>query len=291
MIMTVSASTSMTPQKVATLPTALLMSSFVSASRVGASASSFCLRRLGVETLVLPTVLLGRHPGWGTPGGGPVQAAQLESMWNGIQAQNLKIDAVMTGYIASPEQAELAARIINAVKSRNPDALILVDPVMGDHGRLYIPEETAQAIRDIVLPLADICTPNIWELGYLTGQFAQNAREACAAAAALPSSTLITSVPFGSDIGAVLNRPATSPIFVSHTRFKSVPNGGGDALAGTFLAHRLNGKSDRDALSRAVGSIFEIISKTADSTTGEMPLIRHQDALIDAAPLKTQDLL
>jgi len=291
MIMTTSASTFITPQKVTALPTALLMSSFVSASRVGASASSFCLRRLGVETLVLPTVLLGRHPGWGTPGGGPVPAAQLESMWNGIQAQNLKIDAVMTGYIASPEQAALAARIINAVKSRNPDALILVDPVMGDHGRLYIPEETAQAIRDIVLPLADICTPNIWELGYLTDQFAQNPREACAAAAALPSSTLITSVPFGSDIGAVLNRPATSPIAVSHTRLKSVPNGGGDALAGTFLAHRLNGKSDRDALSRAVGSIFEIISKTADTTTGEMPLIRHQDALIDAAPLKTQDLL
>jgi len=271
--------------------TTLLMSSFVSASRVGATASGFCLRRMGIETLILPTVLLGRHPGWGAPGGGPVETAELRGMWNGIEAQALQIDAVMTGYMASPEQAALAADIIAAVKARNPNALILVDPVMGDHGRLYISEPTALAIKTILLPLADVCTPNLWELGYLADCVPDCASSALAAAANLPADSLITSVPFGTDIGAIYKSPSAPALAVSHAKFSAVPNGGGDALAGTFLAHRLQGRSPRESLSRALGSIFDIISHAVKTDAGEMPLIREQDALINAAPLTVREII
>ena len=274
----------------AAAPTALVISSFVSASRVGATASAFCLRRLGVETLVLPTVLLGRHPGWGQPGGGPVDIAQLEAMWDGIKAQELHMDAVLTGYMASPAQAKLAASIIKDVKHKNPSAKILIDPVMGDHGRLYIDEATAHAILEHLLPLADICTPNLWELGYLTGQDIQDVESAVSAASSLPCDILITSVPFGPDIGVVYHSGDGASAAVSHARFVDVPHGGGDALAGTFLAHRLKGRTPRESLSRAVASIFTIISHAAKTDAGEMPLIREQDALITAASLKVRDL-
>ena len=46
---------------------------------------------------------------------------------------------------------------------------MLVDPVLGDAGRLYVAQETAEAIRDRLIPLADIATPNLFELGWLTG--------------------------------------------------------------------------------------------------------------------------
>ncbi len=271
--------------------TAIVISSFVSASRVGATASAFCLRRLGVETYVLPTVLLGRHPGWGTPGGGPVETARLADMWMGIKAQDLRIDAVMTGYMASAEQVQLAAHIIQDVKAANPDATIVVDPVMGDHGRLYISEDTAKAIASILLPLADICTPNLWELNYLSRAVVTDAGTALKAADNLPCDVLVTSVPFEDEIGAIYReRKAKKALAVSHARFAAVPNGGGDALSGTFLAHLLKGRSRRESLSYAVGSIFEIISHAVSTDAGEMPLIREQDSLNHAAPLNVRDL-
>lgn len=271
-------------------PTCLVMSSFVSASRVGATASAFCLRRLGVETLVLPTVLLGRHPGWGAPGGGPVDITHLRDVWNGIKAQDIKIDAVMSGYMASIDHAALMSEIISYAKSQNPDALILVDPVMGDHGRLYIPEAVAQAILNLLVPLADFCTPNLWELGYLTQTHAQKIEEIITAAQSLPADLLVTSVPFEDKIGALLCEKDGNASCVAHQKFESVPHGGGDALAATFLAHLLNGKTPKDSLARAVGSIFDIMSQAAETDAGEMPLIREQNALCTAAPLTVRDL-
>jgi len=67
-------------------------------------------------------------------------------MWEAIAAQNIKIDGVMTGYMAAPDHIDLASRIIKALKSANPDLITLVDPVMGDHGRLYVPEAIARGI-------------------------------------------------------------------------------------------------------------------------------------------------
>jgi len=128
------------------IPKVLILSSTVASSRVGASAASFCLQRLGVETVVLPTTLMGRHPGWGLPGGGGVNAALLRDVWAGVAAQDLKFDAVLTGYMGETAHIDLSVEIIDHVRSRNPDAIIAVDPVMGDHGRLYIPKDRAAAI-------------------------------------------------------------------------------------------------------------------------------------------------
>jgi len=66
------------------MKTALILSSNVAASQVGATASAFCLRRMGINTIVLPTTVLGRHPGWGDPGGKAVPATQLRDMWRAI---------------------------------------------------------------------------------------------------------------------------------------------------------------------------------------------------------------
>jgi len=271
------------------MKTVLVISSFVAASRVGASASSFCLRRLGVETVTLPTTLLGRHPGWGTPGGGPVDAETLFSMWEGVKAQNITFDAVLTGYMASQAHVGLAAEIIGAVRTKNPDALILVDPVMGDNGKPYIDKTIAQDIKSELVQLADLITPNVWELGYLTGLPVQSKADILSAAQAIGKNTIVTSVPDGDKIGAAFISGAKASL-VSHECFETIPHGGGDALAGTLLAHRLNGLSDEEALAKAVAGVFGIISSAADTDGSELPLIHQQDALANAIPLPIQRL-
>jgi len=114
------------------MKTVLLISSFVSSSQVGATASAFCLRRLGLEVIILPTTLFGRHPGWGAPGGQAVDHETLSSMWQAIKAQNIKFDAVMSGYMAAEDHIDLTVSIIKTVRSHNPSVKILVDPVKGE---------------------------------------------------------------------------------------------------------------------------------------------------------------
>ena len=54
------------------MPLALILSSHVAASRVGGSAQALALAQFKIDSIVVPTVLYGRHPGWGPPGGAPV---------------------------------------------------------------------------------------------------------------------------------------------------------------------------------------------------------------------------
>ena len=54
------------------MPLALILSSLVAASRVGGGVSERVLNAAKIDTMLVPTVLFGRHPGWGAPGGGPV---------------------------------------------------------------------------------------------------------------------------------------------------------------------------------------------------------------------------
>jgi len=281
--------------KTAEVQTVLIISSFVAASRVGATASAFCLRKLGHEVVILPTTLMGRHPGWGAPGGGAVDVNHLRDMWTAIKDQNIKFDAVLTGYMGQGEHIPLTVDIIQHVKSINPKAYVLVDPVMGDltpdGGRLYIPELRAKAICNSLLPLADIITPNLWELGYITGQNLSTAQDSLAALRGINASAIITSVPFKDEIGAVLydgNVAAQS----HHEKFARVPHGGGDSLAGLYLGHYLCGDTARLAMRKSVSTLFQIMRMaqeiyhgTSEKPMGELPLIQSQDAILNSPPL------
>jgi len=72
-------------------------------------------------------------------------------------------------------------------------------------------------------------------------------------------------------IGTVLTTAAkdSAPLQISHEKFETVPHGGGDALAATFLAHLLKGKSAQGAMEYAVGSIFQIMTSANASDAGE----------------------
>src|SRR5690606_18718273 len=105
-----------------------------------------------------------------------------------------EVGAVLSGYLGAPEQAASVARLVGAVRARNRQARYLCDPVIGDAGGLYVPEATAAAIRDLLVPLADIATPNRFELEWLAGErLADNGAVARAALRLGPPTMLVTS--------------------------------------------------------------------------------------------------
>ena len=54
--------------------------------------------------------------------------------------------------------------LVKKLKQKNPNLIYVCDPVLGDDGYYYTPKELMAVYRDEVLSLADVLTPNAFEL-------------------------------------------------------------------------------------------------------------------------------
>lgn len=254
----------------------IVISSHVVRGSVGNRASVFALEALGHPVWAVPTVLLPWHPGHSRATRivpppeefGALMQDLCGSPWVG------EVGAVLSGYLGNAEQAGDVAGLVAAVRAHNPDALYLCDPVIGDTGGLYVPESLAEAIRDQLIPIADIATPNLHELAWLTGGEINDARATIAAAEMLgPARVLVTSA-------IAMMAGGTGNLLVSggearmaeHRLIDNPPNGLGDLMAATFLARMLEGLSEEKALQMATGSVFEILARTARRGADELTL-------------------
>ena len=212
---------------------------------------TYTLRRL---LLAVPTVLLSNHPGLGLPRGTSIDIAPL---LEGAEAAGglAGIDAILTGYFGNAAQVRAAASLIARLKP----AHVLVDPVIGDIGRLYVKDEIAGAIRDHLMPLATITTPNAFELAWLTGQAVSDVETARAAARTLSCpEVIVTSVPHGPDHLATLLLAGETHTVHTTARRDRVPNGTGDFFSGAYLARRVTEASVpafTAAMARLAGAI------------------------------------
>ena len=231
------------------MPTVLILSSHVAADAVGGSAQAATFARAGIETVFAPTVVFGRHPGRGAPGGGAIAAAMFEDVLAGVAANGAfeTVDAVVTGYFADAEQVAVAARTIDAVR--------VVNPIMGDSGTgLYVKADVADALAADLAPRADLLAPNAWELARLSGLAVDDPAAALAAVRVLDRPVLVSSVAVGAEIGVIYADGAQAWL-ATHRRADDVPHGTGDLLTALFAAAVLNGASPADALHAAVSEI------------------------------------
>jgi pyridoxine kinase len=264
------------------MPLALILSSHVAGSQVGATAQAAALAQFKIDTMVVPTVLYGRHPGWGIPGGAPVPIEVFEGMLDGIEANGLfgLVDLVITGYFATGAQARAAARAIDAVRAaprqniaatRKP--VVVVDPTMGDAGKgLYIPAETAEGIISELIPRADVVACNAWELQKLTAMDTRDPVSAMRAARLLGKTTLVSSVYRGVEIGAVLADKKEAWL-AAHAKSERSPNGTGDLLTALYAASILEGQTFSYGLARAVGGVAETVTAANIWNAPELPIV------------------
>ena len=253
------------------MPVALILSSYVAASRVGGMAQALALAALGIEPVVVPSVLFGRHPGRGSPGGGAVSIETFDGLLVGVEADGVfaRADLVITGYFASAAQVRSAARAIDAVRATRPAARIIVDPIMGDAGRLYVAPEVADAIAADLVARADLIAPNAWELERLSGMPVDDPEGAVRAARSLGKPVLVSSVPCGDEI-SVVYADQSGAWLASHQRVTKAPNGVGDLLTALFAAALIGDLPADQALDRAVGGVVDaVLAAEAD----ELPIV------------------
>ncbi|MBR4361131.1 MAG: pyridoxamine kinase [Ruminococcus sp.] len=123
---------------------------------------------MGIETAVIPTAVLSTHTG-GFDGytfrdlTGDIP--QIASHWEKL---GLSFDAIYTGYLGSPAQVQIVSDFFDTFGRE--ENFIVVDPVMGDAGRLYtgLTEELVGGMRSLCSK-ADYIIPNMTEASFLLG--------------------------------------------------------------------------------------------------------------------------
>jgi pyridoxine kinase len=254
----------------------IVVSSHVARGSVGNRAAVFALETLGFPVWAVPTVILPWHPGHGRATRIVPDAEQFAALMKDLERAPWlgEVTGVLSGYLGDARQAEAVASLVGAVRAKNPRAIYVCDPVMGDQGGLYVPQELAEALRDLLVPIADIATPNRFELEWMAGSALPDLRSIMASALdAGPPTMLVTSTP-GMMAGGIGNLLITrsEALLAEHRAIDKPPNGLGDLTAAVLLARLLDDQPIAKALQSTTASVFEILARTAKRGGDELQI-------------------
>ena len=278
----------------------LSIQSQVAAGYVGNSAAVFALQRLGREVLSIPTTQLSHHPGHGGSLGSPTSARLQTELLNGLTGRGRLADceAILSGYLGRASTAKLVLDAVSRVKTANPRAVYLCDPVLGDDGRLYVRQNVVREMHNLAAK-ADIITPNAFELGVLSGEVLSGeskTREAALRAMrvvggmsgdhgkpALASKIVVLTSFTGTDTPAgtldmmAVDRAAAWRLSVPMLARKFY--GAGDLFAAIFLDAWLPARDTAFALGQAASALQGVLALTAERCADELSLIGAQNLL------------
>lgn len=271
----------------------LSIQSSVAYGHVGNSAAVFPLQRLGHEVWPVFTVHFSNHTGYGAWRGPLLAADDVREVITGIEERGAlaTCDAVLSGYQGSPEIADVIVEAVATVKAANPAATYTCDPVMGNaKSGCFVNPEIPPIIRERVVPVADLITPNQFELGFLTDTEPQTLEEILEsvdkARAMGPETVLVTSVERTGqpdDVIAMLAVDGTDGYLIETPRLPLKANGSGDITAAMFTAHLRSTGDLGEALARTTSSVYAVLKSTLESGERELRLIQSQDAIAEPA--------
>ncbi len=120
-----------------------------------------------IQCCFVPTAVFSNHTGF--------QSFFLEDFTDKMRPYTdewrkleLHFQGICSGFLGSPQQIAIVTDFIKDFKDK--DTIVIVDPVMGDYGKMYptYTMETCLKMRELI-PLADIITPNLTEACILAG--------------------------------------------------------------------------------------------------------------------------
>ena len=224
-----------------------------------------------IETVILPTALLSTHTGGFQNYTFLDLTEEMHRILSHFRSLDMRFDALYTGYFGSAAQLSDVASFRSELLAE--DGFVLVDPVMGDGGKLYSIYDNAFvcAMREFCRE-ADLITPNVTEAGLLADiPYSGDSYDPDRMTAILDKigtlhcrRAVITGVRFGdTDIGVVCRDYEAGETFtLSAPRSDAPLHGTGDVFASALLAYLMNGFEMREALRKTVRFVSAAIRDT-----------------------------
>ncbi|XP_022998513.1 pyridoxal kinase-like [Cucurbita maxima] len=265
---------------------------------VGNKSAVFPLQLLGYDVDPINSVQFSNHTGYPTFKGQVLNGGQLWDLIEGLEENELLYYThLLTGYIGSVSFLNTVLKVVDKLRSVNPKLTYVCDPVMGDEGKLYVPQELVSVYREKVVPVASMLTPNQFEAEQLTGlriQSEGDGREACNILhAAGPTKVVITSISMNGElllIGSHQKNEGQSPeqFKIAIPKIPAYFTGTGDLTTALLLGWSNKYPEHLDlAAELAVSSLQAVLHRTMndyksaghdpESSSLEIRLIQSQD--------------
>lgn len=223
------------------------------------------ISHMGIQCCPVPTAILSNHTGYPTYYFDDYtdHLADYTAQWKNL---GFAFDGIVTGFLGSASQIQIVRDFLNTF--RGNDTKVIVDPVMGDHGKLYATytEELCREMRGLV-ETADITTPNLTEACSLAGipykESGWHRRELQEIAHRIlelgPDKVVITGIPQGEFIANYVCERGKSPRMLRTHRVGTGRPGTGDVFASIIAADSVNEVVFEQSVRKASGFVKKCI--------------------------------
>ncbi|AZS49849.1 pyridoxal kinase PdxY [Entomomonas moraniae] len=273
------------------VPQILTIQSHVVFGHAGNAAAVFPMQRLGVNVWPLNTVQFSNHTQYKQWKGLVLPPKQIIELTEGIDAigELANCDAILSGYLGTAEQGREILEAVKHIKSLNPKAIYLCDPVMGhpEKGCVVAPEVSDFLLKEAV-SAADYLSPNQLELDSFAGRTPTSLTDCVEMAKKLltygPKAIMVKH----------LNYPGKKPehfemLLVTEKEtwhiqrpllaFPKQPVGVGDLTSGIFLSRLVLGNTLLEAFEFCAAAVHEVLLETQKQGSYELELVAAQDRI------------
>lgn len=227
-----------------------------------------------IQCCPLPTSIFSNHTGFSSFFFDDY-TERMESYYEEWKKLDLKFEGICSGFLGSKEQIKIVSKFIS--KFRTKETIVVIDPVMGDYGKLYstYSRETSLEMKKLV-PLANIITPNITEACILADveyHDKWNERELISLAEKLsfkgPEKVVITGIVEGDYISNLCFEKGKEPRLIKVKKIGKQRSGTGDIFCAIIAADAVNGVSLEESVKKASDFIQRCILRSIEM---EIPL-------------------
>lgn len=240
----------------------------------------------GIEACPIPTAVLSTHTGGFQGFTFRDLTQEITPVANHWKALDVKFDGIYTGYLGSKEQLKIVSDFIDNFKK--DDTVVFIDPVMGDHGKLYtgFDEDFAKEMVSLVKK-ADVIAPNLTEVSYLLGReyredyTDEEIKEMLKELSSLGAETvIITGVRRGDKLGVFAYESKTEEFSeYFRERINDTFHGTGDVFASVCSSALVKGFSVKEAIERATDFVVECILHTAPDKENHWYSVKFEECI------------
>ena len=246
-----------------------VINDFCGFGRCSIAVSLPIISALGIQCCPLPTAVFSNHTGYESFYCTDY-TAHMDAYMKEWEKLSLRFDAVYSGYLASPEQIEIVKYFIKHFKREG--AVTVIDPVMGDDGRLYPSYSPLLAERmKTLVEYADILTPNLTEACILTDmEYRKDISEEelllmCKKLSSMgPNSIVISGMESDGELINYVYETGKTACVVREHKIGTCRAGTGDVFSSIIAADSVNGKSLKEAVLHASSFIAKALKRTIE---------------------------
>lgn len=246
-----------------------VINDFSGFGRCSITVSLPIISAMKIQCCPLPTAIFSNHTGferfYSVDFTGHMEAYMAE--W---EALGLRFQGILTGFLGSPEQIGIVGRFLE--RFRSEDTVTVVDPVMGDYGKLY-PSYSPRLAEGMgaLARRADILTPNLTEACILTGSEyrpdmgREELTGLCQKLSGMgPKKIVISGLERGEDLENFVFEAGKPPVSIVERKVGPCRSGTGDVFASIIAADAVNGIGLEESVGRASAFIAKVLRRALE---------------------------